>query len=125
VFSTLFRILVTSFVNALEREQQIVRKEDMLGAIRRVRSDFRLRLAPSPYESPQVSPQEKADSLMEAYDTGMKVYVPKDRALRLIDLQLILMHNGTYWYSVHPLAVDYLADLNKPVAGGGSLPEYR
>lgn len=125
LFSTLFSILLASVINALVDDQERVERKHMKEAISKVRMQFRSKLSPSPYDILPATPDEKISCLKTVYERGARGYFPDALAHRLIDLQLILTHNGTGWYSLHPLAVDTLAARNEPISGGGSLPEYR
>ncbi len=126
LLSTLFSILLDSVLNAIVADREQILVEDVKRAVAKTRSQFRSRLSPSPLENPSVPVEEKIVALKSAYLQGPTDYTPDIVGQRLITLQLVLTHNETYWYSPHPLIVDYLA-ISDPetFSKGGSLSDFR
>ncbi|MBL8237368.1 MAG: hypothetical protein JNM66_08115 [Bryobacterales bacterium] len=83
---------------------------------------FRSRLGTGPYDTKQVTWDQKLAKLLEVYEG--KAIAPDDTLYSLLRSRAVLFVNGRGRYAVHPIAVDILRDAGKLAANceGGVRP---
>jgi hypothetical protein len=93
-------------------------------AILDMRSNYERFLGQSPYSTEKVTYQQKADKLLEIYNSNYDATIHDEVVHSLLSARAVQEFNSERWFGVHPLVVDILVKQGKiqRPSGGGPVP---
>jgi len=121
----LFTLIAQASDLAILREapQGRIGEDDVSAAIQSLRTEYERRLGENPYETPQVSYEDKAKRLVRIYKNEPESDTTDAVLYSLLRSRAVQEFNGERWFGVHPLVVDVLVSHERiPRRKKGSVP---